>query len=97
MRRLALRAGGILFRSVLLDFSIALLFVTWLSLRWVHRLHDRYLVEEWDALVWTNDSAEEEITCYARACTKEDISTFDPQELVLPENVTAKEKLMLIS
>jgi hypothetical protein len=90
-RRPAVRAGGILFRSVLLDFPIVLLLVTWLSLRWLHRLHDRYLVKELDALVWTDGRAEEEITYYARACTMEDISTFDPQELVLPGNITAKE------
>jgi hypothetical protein len=86
------RTAGILFRSIILDVPLILLFATYVSLLWIHRLHDHYLVKQLETVVWTDDRAEEEITYYERECTTAiDMSTTDPNDLFLPRNVTPLE------
>jgi hypothetical protein len=86
------RAAGILFRSIVFDVPLILLFATYVSLLWIHRLHDHYLVKQLEAVVWTDDRAEEEITYYERECTTAiDMSAADPNDLFLPRNVTPLE------
>ena len=81
---LPLRPILFLLRSVLLDLPMALLFASYLSLLWVRRVDHLYLQPAMKAAVWSEDRAEEEITYYNRECDVRDMTTHDPNDLLIP-------------
>jgi hypothetical protein len=87
------RALGYFLRTLFCDFPLAMLFFTYLSFVWLHRVHDMYLTKQLEAMVWDDDRSEDEITYYDRFCTPADMSTTDPHELFLPKDATPEEAM----
>jgi hypothetical protein len=87
------RALGYFLRTLFCDFPLAMLFLTYLTFVWLHRVHDMYLTKQLQAMVWDEDRSEDEITYYDRFCTPEDLSTTDPHELFLPKDATPEEAM----
>jgi Phytanoyl-CoA dioxygenase (PhyH) len=78
-------------RSILLDLPMVLLFVTYLGLLWVHRVDQRYIKPSMDAAFWTVDRAEKEITYYERECDAQDVTTRNPDDILIPKNASVQE------
>ena len=62
---------------------IALLCPSYMTLKWLHRVHDMYLVKLLNAAMWTKERQENEITYYKRECTIDDLTTTNPNDLIL--------------
>ena len=67
---------------------IALLCPTYVTLKWFHRVHDMYLVKLLNAAIWTKERQENEITYYKRECTIDDLTTTNPNDLILNDSKT---------
>lgn len=79
---------GYLFRTVLLDLPLALVFAAYFAAVWTHRVHDLYLEPQINAMVWDQERMYAEETYYQRVCDAADQSTFDGADLFLPMNAT---------
>ena len=75
----------ILLRVIVIVFLL-LSCTSYACLRWVHVVvHDQYIVKLFEAVTWTNERAQEEITYYKRECTLQDLTTTNPNDLFVQE------------
>lgn len=78
-------------RILFLDLPMVLLFMTYAFFLWGHHVCDNYLLPQLDALVFTSDRAETEITYFKRPCTSDDMTTKNGAELFLPLDASPEE------
>lgn len=90
-RGLLTRVAGHGARTILLDLPLLLLLLCHSSLGWIQHVHDSYLRPLLHAANWTEDRAFVESTYYRRVCTKDDMTTTNPDDLVVPVNATLPE------
>jgi len=81
----------ILFRTIILDTPLAMVFAIYLGLVWTHRLNDLYFQKQFENLEWTKERAYHETTYYKRYCDSQDLTTRHPADLFLPEDATPDE------
>lgn len=89
--RRGLRAMGYILRALFLDVPLILLLALYVSFCWVHHVRDLYLKPQMDAMVWTPERAEKEITYYQRFCDASDMTTQNPVDLLLPDDATVED------
>jgi hypothetical protein len=77
--------------TIFLDLPLMVLLVSFLSICWVHRVHDLYLKPQMDFMVWNSQRAEKEITYYRRPCDGNDMTTTNPDDLLLSDDATVED------
>ena len=85
------RQFSLLIRSLVCDFPMMVLLLTYFSLRWLSHVHDNYIHEQLKAMLFTSKRRAEEITYYSRPCTREDMSTHTGADLFLPADATVED------
>jgi len=86
-----LRPFLVLLRSLVLDFPMAFLFASYLFLMWVRRVDELYMKPAMDAVLWSDECAEQEITYYHRECDARDVTTRNANDLLVPTNATIQQ------
>jgi len=83
--------AGHALRTLLLDLPVVLTLATYVSLVWVHYVHDAYLEPLFEVVNWDGKRAQEEMTYYARPCDETDLSATDGAELFLSPDATPEQ------
>jgi hypothetical protein len=78
-------------RILLLDLPLLLLCMTYAFFMWGHHVYDEYLLPQLEAVVFTPERSEAEITYYKRPCTADDMTTKSGANLFLPLDATPEE------
>jgi ectoine hydroxylase-related dioxygenase (phytanoyl-CoA dioxygenase family) len=82
---------GYLFRTMIFEFPMTILFGAYLAAVWTHRIHDLYLEPQMRALVWDEDRMIKEMTYYQRPCSVIDMTTFHGADLFLSPNASTED------
>jgi hypothetical protein len=85
------RIGGFALRTLLLDLPLLVIFIVYACLEWIDYVHHNYLYKQLNAMVFTEQRRQEEITYYSRPCDATDLSTHNGKDLFLPRNATPEE------
>lgn len=93
--RKGLQSFGTLLRVLLLDSPLILIVSLYMTLSWVHYVHDNYLSKQIDAAHWTSERKETDMTYYARPCFEADVSTTNGADLFLPDDGTPEDAYQL--
>jgi hypothetical protein len=89
-----LRLFGKLFRWVLMDLTLTILFALMVGTVLLHRLHDDYLYPQLRLMQW--QEAERnfmETTYYHRRCTVEDFTAKSLSELIVQDHFSSKDSM----
>jgi hypothetical protein len=84
---------GTLFRTLLLDLPLLLVFALYLSTVLLSQIHELYLAPQMELMRWTPERAEAETTYYHRVCTKEDMTATDASELFMQPEMTVDDRV----
>lgn len=75
-------------RFLFLDIPLVFVFLVFMSLCWIHHVHDHYLVKQLEASTWNFERDTTDETYYYRYCDENDLTTTNPLDLYLPHNAT---------
>ncbi|GAX24307.1 hypothetical protein FisN_4Lh421 [Fistulifera solaris] len=78
-------------RILFLDLPLLVLCMTYAFFMWGHHVYDEYLLPQLEAVVFTPERSEVEITYYKRPCTADDMTTKSGENLFLPLDATPEE------
>lgn len=78
-------------RWLLLDTPYLLLLLVFGACHFAMYFHDHYVTPQFDLLHWNKDRAKTEVTYYKRLCTAADQTTFEPEDLILSDDMTSEE------
>lgn len=85
------RYSGLALRAILLDLPLFVILFVYGCTLWVSHVTDTYLEKQVDNLVWTEERKLAEMTYFQRPCDQNDMTTWDPNELILSEDATPQE------
>lgn len=78
-------------RWFLLDTPYFLVLLVFAASQIAIYYHDTYVLPQFELLRWGKDRAQHEVTYYKRLCTAADQSTFEPEDLILTDDMSADE------
>jgi len=90
-RRFVPRRMGLVLRTLFLDVPILLVLLGHYALNWMDYMHQEYLHDQLNAMVFTKGRRSKEITYYSRPCDVSDLTTQNGADLFLPKNATSEE------
>ena len=85
---------GIFLRTVVLDFPVFVVLLTYATILWFSHVHEQYLVPQLKVLKFTRERSLHDLTYYTRVCDASDMSTTNGADLFLPLDATPKEAYM---